>query len=245
MSVIKQQIIDAKYKSLVEDIDCFFLESNVILQDDRNIIKVVNYNNEPLVVKSYKKPSFFNSLVYTFFQKSKAWRAYEYALRIPEFTPKPIARIEYLTPFLTKSYFICEKFDEEFNLQKPLFYNHLDKENVFTQFAEFVYRLHEKGIFHKDLSPGNVLIKKNGEGYQFQIIDINRMMFKNLSTKQRAENFNKLWAHDADLELMLNVYAKLAKLNEEDFVKLGLKCNQDNKDRKTRKRKIKQALGLW
>ncbi len=151
--MIRQKIINNKYKSLVDNIDRFFLESNTILQDDRNMIKVVNYKNESLVVKSYKKPGFLNSLIYTFFQKSKAWRAYEYALKIPEFTPKPIARIEYLTPFLSKSYFVCEKFDEEFNLQKPLFYNHADRGNIFSQFAEFVYRLHEKGIFHKDLSP--------------------------------------------------------------------------------------------
>lgn len=243
--MIRQKIINNKYKSLVDNIDRFFLESNTILQDDRNMIKVVNYKNESLVVKSYKKPGFLNSLIYTFFQKSKAWRAYEYALKIPEFTPKPIARIEYLTPFLSKSYFVCEKFDEEFNLQKPLFYNHADRGNIFSQFAEFVYRLHEKGIFHKDLSPGNILIKKNGEKYQFKIIDINRMIFKKLDKDQRAKNFDKLWAHDLDLKLILKVYAGLAQFDEKYFINLGLKYNQKNKDRKTRKRKIKQVLGLW
>jgi len=35
------------------------------------------------------------------------------------------------------------------------------------------------------------------------------------------------------------------KFDEESFVRLGLEFNQKNKDRKTRKRKIKQALGLW
>jgi len=209
------------------------------------MIKVVDFDNELLVIKSYKKPGFFNSLIYTFFQKSKAWRAYEYGLRISDFTPGVIARIEYLNPLLSKSYLICEKFDAEFNLQRPLFYNHPDKKNIFSQFAEFVYKLHQKDIFHKDLSPGNILIKRVGEKYQFKIIDINRMSFERLSKRQRAENFNKLWAHNSDLELMLKVYAKLAQFDEESFVRLGLELNQKNKDRKTRKRKIKQALGLW
>jgi len=44
---------------------------------------------------------------------------------------------------------------------------------------------------------------------------------------------------------MLKVYAKSAQFDEESFVRLGLEFNQKNKDRKTRKRKIKQALGLW
>jgi hypothetical protein len=54
-----------------------------------------------------------------------------------------------------------------------------------------------------------------------------------------------LLPHDSDLELMLKVYAKSAQFDEESFVRLGLGFNQKNKDRKTRKRKIKQALGLW
>jgi serine/threonine protein kinase len=245
MNVIKQQLINKKYKPLVDNIDRYFMESNVVLQDDRNMIKVIDFNNESLVIKSYKKPSFFIGFIYTFVQKSKAWRAYEYGLRISEFTPGVIARIEYLNPLLSKSYLICEKFEAEFNLQKPLFYNHPDKEAIFSQFAEFVYELHQQDIFHKDLSPGNILIKKSGEKYQFKIIDINRMSFKKLSKRQRAENFNKLWAHDSDLELMLKVYAKSAQFDEESFVRLGLEFNQKNKDRKTRKRKIKQALGLW
>ncbi|MBT7558600.1 hypothetical protein HN615_17005 [Candidatus Woesearchaeota archaeon] len=243
--MIKQQAINNKYNSLVKDVERYFLESKIVLQDDRNMIKVVDFDNELLVIKSYKKPGFFNSLIYTFFQKSKAWRAYEYGLRISDFTPGVIARIEYLNPLLSKSYLICEKFDAEFNLQRPLFYNHPDKKNIFSQFAEFVYKLHQKDIFHKDLSPGNILIKRVGEKYQFKIIDINRMSFERLSKRQRAENFNKLWAHNSDLELMLKVYAKLAQFDEESFVRLGLELNQKNKDRKTRKRKIKQALGLW
>ena len=243
--MIKQQAINNKYNSLVKDVERYFLESKIVLQDDRNMIKVVDFDNELLVIKSYKKPGFFNSLIYTFFQKSKAWRAYEYGLRISDFTPGVIARIEYLNPLLSKSYLICEKFDAEFNLQRPLFYNHPDKKNIFSQFAEFVYKLHQKDIFHKDLSPGNILIKRVGEKNQFKIIDINRMSFERLSKRQRAENFNKLWAHNSDLELMLKVYAKLAQFDEESFVRLGLELNQKNKDRKTRKRKIKQALGLW
>ena len=136
--MIRQQIINKKYKPLVKDVERYFLESKVILQNDRNMIKVVDFNNELLVIKSYKKPGIFNSLIYTFLKNSKAWKAYEYGLRISDFTPGVVARIEYLNPLLSKSYLICEKFEAEFNLQKPLFYNHPDKEAIFSQFAEFV-----------------------------------------------------------------------------------------------------------
>ncbi len=71
------------------------------------------------------------------------------------------------------------------------------------------------------------------------------MIFKKLDKDQRAKNFDKLWAHDLDLKLILKVYAGLAQFDEKYFINLGLKYNQKNKDRKTRKRKIKQVLGLW
>jgi len=243
--MIKQKIISKKYKPLVDDIERYFFESNVILQNERNMIKVIDFNNESLVIKSYKRPILINSFIYTFFKKSKAFRAYEYGLKISKFTPEVIARIEYFYPFLTKSYLICREFKADFNLQKPLFHNHPDKKEIFSQFATFVYQLHQQNIVHRDLSPGNILVVKNGEKYQFKIIDINRMSFKNPSKEQRAENFDKLWAHDEDLALILRAYAKLAQFDEDIFIQLGIKCNQKNKDKKTRKRKIKQALGLW
>ena len=243
--MIQQKVSNKKYKPLIDNIDHYFSDSRVVLQDDRNMIKVVNYNNEPLVIKSYKKPSIFTGFIYKFLQKSKAYRAYEYGSKISEFTPEVVARIEYFQPFLKKSYLICNQFDFEFNLQKPLFYNHIDKNEIFRQFANFVYKLHEKQVFHKDLSPGNILVKKTAEKYEFKIVDINRMVFKKLSIKQRAKNFDKLWAHDTDLDFILREYAKVANFDKDKFSNLGLYYNQRNKNRKTFKRKVKQALGLW
>jgi len=184
-----------------------------------------------------------NSFIYTYLKKSKAWRAYEYGLKISKFTPKVIARIEYFQPLLKQSYLICEKFDADFNMQAPLFKDHPDKHVILSQFAEFVFQLHSNNIVHNDLSPGNVLIKKLEQSYHFQIIDINRMSFKALNSKEKAKNFSKLWASDKDLLIILSAYAKVASLGKE-FVKLGMFYNQRNKDRKNRKLKIKKALGL-
>lgn len=225
------------------EIEKYFSESNVVLQDDRNTIKEVEFNNKVFVVKSYKVPSTINSFIYTYLKKSKAWRAYEYGLKVPQFTPKVIARIENFNPCLAQSYLICEKFDADFNMQAPLFKNHPDKKIIFQEFAKFVFELHENNVIHHDLSPGNILIKKDIQGYVFKIIDINRMTFKILSTKQKAQNFSKLWANTEDLSTILKTYAQVAKLDK-NFINLGLFYNQRNKDRKNRKLKIKKALGL-
>jgi len=241
--VIKQQLISTDYKPFAEEIERYFSQSSIVLQDDRNTIKEVEFNNIIFVVKSYKVPSAINSFIYTYLKKSKAWRAYEYGLKIEKFTPKVIARIEYFQPLLGKSYLICEKFDADFNMQAPLFKQHPDKDTILKQFAKFVFNLHKDNIIHHDLSPGNVLIKSSKQGYQFQIIDINRMVFKILNNKERAKNFSKLWASNEDLLIILSAYAKVANLDE-NFINLGLFYNQRNKNRKNRKLKIKKALGL-
>lgn len=241
--MIKQQLISTDYKPFAENVERYFSQSSIVLQDDRNTIKEVEFNNMVFVVKSYKIPSAINGFIYTYLKKSKAWRAYEHGLKIAKFTPKVIARIEYFQPLLKKSYLICEKFDADFNMQAPLFKQHPDKDNILKQFAEFVFNLHKDNIIHYDLSPGNVLIKSSKQGYQFQIIDINRMIFKVLDSKERAKNFSKLWAGDKDLTTILKAYAEAANLDV-NFISMGLKYNQRNKDRKNRKLKIKKALGL-
>ena len=241
--MIKQQLISTDYKPFAEEIERYFSQSSIVLQDDRNTIKEVEFNNIIFVVKSYKVPSTINSFIYTYLKKSKAWRAYEYGLKIPQFTPKVIARIENFNPRLTQSYLICEKFDADFNMQAPLFKRHPDKKVIFEEFAKFVFVLHKNNVIHHDLSPGNILIKKSDQGYIFKIIDINRMSFEVLSTKQKAQNFSKLWADNEDLSTILKAYAQVANLDQK-FINLGLFYNQRNKDRKNRKLKIKKALGL-
>jgi len=54
--VIKQQLTSKNYKPFVEEIEKYFSQSDVVLQDDRNTIKEVEFNNEIFVVKSYKVP---------------------------------------------------------------------------------------------------------------------------------------------------------------------------------------------
>ena len=64
--MIKQQLISTDYKPLAEEIERYFSQSSIVLQDDRNTIKEVEFNNIVFVVKSYKVPSAINSLIYTY-----------------------------------------------------------------------------------------------------------------------------------------------------------------------------------
>ncbi len=226
---------------LVLNIAAKFAQSNYVLQEARNVIKKVSFQDKDYVVKSFKKPNFVNQLLYTYFRPSKALRSYEYSLKIAQFVPKGIAFVEcYEKGLIGESYFISECFDYDFTIREvltnPAFE---DRESIYTQFAKFAYELHQQGVLHRDFSPGNILIKRSDQGYLFNIIDINRMDFKALSLKQRMKNFSMLWASDDDLDFIAQQYAVFSGLNAEDCKALAQGFNHSNKRFKNFKKRLK------
>ena len=66
-----------------------------------------------------------------------------------------------------------------------------DHENILRAFTRFTFELHEKQIQFLDHSPGNTLIKKVDGDYQFFLVDLNRMNFKELNFEERMLNFSQ------------------------------------------------------
>jgi len=228
-------------EAFIVDIETRFEQSECVLQDARNKIKKVEFNNENYVVKSFKKPSLLNSLMYSFVRKSKARRSYEYSLKIANVVPQAIGYVElYDSGLLARSFFVSEWFEFDFTIRKVLLDKDLaDRDQLFKDFAHFSFKLHQLGVLHKDYSPGNILIKKVAGEYQFKIIDINRMLFKELSLKERMKNFSMLWASDADLEVIAEHYAKVSGDDIKQCQQLSRHYNQKNKRIKNFKKKLK------
>jgi hypothetical protein len=212
----------------------------------RNELKIIELEGIKTVVKSFKVPHLFNRIVYTFFRKSKAYKSYHNALRLQELaisTPQPIALIEFFSSgLLADSYFISEFFDYDFTIRTPLLEPLEDREAIFTAFAAYTYELHQKGVWHLDYSPGNILIKRSEQGYQFSIVDINRMEFREISALEGCENFNKLWASNEELEIMGREYARLSGLDEAVVIREMQSHNDANKRVKNFKKRLKRWL---
>ncbi len=237
-------VINDEFKNLENfllNIRIFFQENKNTIHKARNEIKVINYENKDLVVKSFKIPNLINRIVYTFYRSSKAKKSYEYALKIKDFTPKPIGYIEFFkSGLISDSYFISENFDYDFTIREPLLdANFLNKNEVLKAFAKFSFDLHEAGIFHFDYSPGNILIKKENENYIFKIVDINRMKFFELKLEDRLKNFCKLWAKDEDLTVVIKEYAKLMNKDEKLLVQEALKFSHKHKAKINFKKRLK------
>jgi RIO-like serine/threonine protein kinase len=228
-------------KDIVVNVQHYFDDSEKLLQNARNQIKSVLFKDINYAVKSFRKPSGISCLLYSFFRISKAKRSYDYSLKIAEFVPQAIGYVElYDGAFLTKSFFISELFEYDFTIREVLLNKTMiNREELLKQFASFSFDLHEEGIFHKDFSPGNILIKQGEPNYQFKIIDINRMHFGELTITDRMRNFSMLWASDSDLEIISTHYANLAQLDVNQCKLLASKFNKRNKQIKNFKKRLK------
>jgi len=233
--------VDNTYSDFCENIERYFKDSDDVIVENRNIIKIIKYKNTNYVAKSFKIPHILNRVIYSFFRDSKAKKSYENSLKINNFTPKAICFIiKDRYGLIENSYFISEEFKYDFTIREVLLDKNFDKrDKIFKEFADFTYKLHENSILHLDYSPGNILIKCDSGGYIFKIVDVNRMIFKNLSIRDRVENFSKLWAKDEDMVFILENYMKLLKEDNKRYIHLGLKASQKHKDKKNLKKRLR------
>ena len=228
------------FKEYLLNIQAYFKKSNVSIHKARNELKIIHYNDIDTVVKFFKVPNILRKIIYTFFRDSKAKKSYVHSLKLKNFTPSPIGYIEfYSNGFIDESYFVSEQFDYDFTIREPLLDdNFIDKEEILRAFARFSLKLHNEGIFHKDYSPGNILIKKEDANFIFKIVDVNRMGFFKLTQDDRAKNFSKLWAREDELKIIADEYSKNYDCSS-DFNELIYYYSKQNKKLKNLKKRLK------
>ena len=228
------------FEDFLLNISDYFSANDSTIHKARNELKIILHDNLSSIVKSFKIPHLLNRIIYSFFKDSKAKKSYNYSLILKNFAPQPIGYIEFYSyGLLYDSYFVSEEFKYDFTIREPLLdENFEDREEVFRAFARFTFALHDNQIFHKDYSPGNILIKKEKEAYIFKIVDVNRMGFFELTQKQRAKNFSKLWAHDYILEIMAGEYIK-HHICDINFIEDVLYYSNQNKKIKNFKKRLK------
>lgn len=239
------------YLTLSNEIEQFvnnFNTSGKLIGDgDRNKIKTYPIGNINISIKSFKVPHFINKIIYRYFRKSKAERSFTFAQELIKkgiLTPRPIAFFEnYNLIGLTDSYYICEylTYDLTFRdlVQKS---DYPDHKNILQQFTKFTWQMHEQGVFFKDHSPGNTLIVKNDNNYDFYLVDLNRMSFFELEFKTRMKNFSRLTPKKEMVEIMSETYAQLSGEKVEKVFENMWFYTQDFQKKFHRKKEIKKRL---
>ncbi len=190
------------YREFVKSVPKIFDLDGKVLFRGRNIVKLFTFNGEPLVVKRYKIPIFIQRIVYTFFRKSKAERAYIYAKKLREKgfnTPKEIGFIEIKHHLLFRDGFFISELSYLPSLESLKEKEPLDT-TVIDSLAKFLVSLHLSGVLHGDLNLSNILYEKTIEGeFAFTLIDTNRSRFSSEITKKDCIDNLKRITHDRSL----------------------------------------------
>ncbi len=237
-------------KEIEKAVNSFDSHSQILGDAERNVIKVVTIRGNQYAIKSFKIPNIVNQIAYRFIRKSKAERSFIFASKLMELgiqTPKAVAYKLETTPFLFKrSYYVSELLDAD------LMYRDLtndfsidDYDDILRAFTRFTFKLHQNKINFLDHSPGNTLIKRTKGGYDFYLVDLNRMKFEEMDFDTRVKNFAKLTIHKSMVKIMSNEYAICSRENENEIYELMWRYTEEFQSRYYRKDRLKKKILFW
>ncbi len=194
------------------------------VQSHRNVIKHIDFEEHRFTVKSFKIPSFFKSIIYSYFRPSKAKRSYDHACLFVQKginTPRPVAYMEwYEHGLLKESFFVSLHKEFEATLHGFERYSPDELDLILKKFVEYTFRyLHGNAVQLGDFSPGNVLISRNEAGdFDFHFVDLNRMIFAKVGYFRGLYNFRA--QRPEHLTAIAKEYARLhgkVSQKEQDF----------------------------
>tara|TARA_Y100000816_G_scaffold116828_1_gene81879 strand:- start:2394 stop:4523 length:2130 start_codon:yes stop_codon:yes gene_type:complete len=195
----------------LEDFEEDFFQNQNILNDDRNIIKVMKLGEDETVVKSFKTPNLLQAVIYKFFRRSKAKRSFENSVLLKSRGVKvaePIGYIEVFDRFrLRQSYFISSKLDFDFSLDAATEKKMEDYKDILSDFVHYTYELHKKNIMHLDYGVENICIKKTTKGYVFYLVDLNRLKDGHVSEKKGVKNLARISSNPEIIKIIAETYA--------------------------------------
>lgn len=183
------------------------------MEDKRNVVKRVNTAYGEVVIKNFKGMYFLNRLVYSLFTKSKAERSYLNAEILTEKgvkTPSNIGWLDfYKYGLLNKSYFISiyapyKTLWEELRASK----DPAHRQGLYDHLLDFIVEIHSLDVFHDDFTLGNILVIPTDSGYEFSMVDLNRIKFQKINFRKGLWNFNKLEIPKDDLNKLIGRYAE-------------------------------------
>mgnify|MGYP003674096968 CR=1 FL=1 len=199
-----------------------------VIQDHRNVIKKITNEHGSFVVKDYKGMYFFNRLGYSLFSLSKAQKSYrnsEFLNKHGIKTPQHIAWIDcYNYGLLQRSFFVSalQPFEtfKQFLARTPI--GHPQRNLLYDNFLAFIIKLHTIGIYHDDFSITNVLVIPSENGFEFSLVDLNRMSYRKSPFRKSLQNFNKLEIPTEELYNLISGYAKNQGQSAEEAIKMFL-----------------------
>ena len=205
----------ARYKAFAESMPQEFEQGGTVIYRGHNLIKTfIAPDGMVLNVKRFRRPLWANLLVYsTGLRKPKGQRAMEYANILRERgigTPDVIALVEERNAIglLGFSFLITVQVDYPHELYEMGDAKKGQYEELGAAVGHLAATLHKREVLHKDFTPGNILWKRDAEGFHFMLVDINRMAFGPVSPKTGLATLCRLWGPKTFVRLTVESYAQ-------------------------------------
>ena len=186
--------------------------SGEILSQKRNTLKVfLAPKGTKIIIKRFKRPNIIQTIIYSFFRKTKAMRAFffsEYlnAHCVP--TPNQVAYIEdYHNSLLGYSYYISEYKQQD---TCWILNDNISNKELVQSLAKYIYKMHRCGFLHGDMNLSNFLYNKRNNKYEISTVDVNRsVIIDSPSQKQCLMTFRRLSHEEQTLSFIVSEYAQL------------------------------------
>jgi hypothetical protein len=187
-----------------------------VLLDSRNLVVAVSMPvsasvRRTAVVKEFR-PSGFKKLKTLAVpgKANKAWRGAMACLARGVRTPHPMAWLERReNGIVAESWFVAASEPDVVEI-RSLFRvpASADLDHLLAGLAEFLKACHDKGIVHRDLSDGNVLVRRSPDGArEFWLIDTNRIRVRRrVSAPARIRNLVRLGVPPGRRDFFLDRY---------------------------------------
>ena len=185
-----------------------------VIHNKRNELREMNFRGVDMVVKSFGLPNWINRLVYGILRKSKAQRSFEYAERLNRLgikSPIPIAYYaERCGLLFGQSYYISEKSKCRYTFYDVIDNLLLENRDLYLRHVgRMTAKMHELGIYPLDYSGGNILLDVVDGQPQFELVDLNRMVFGNVDIDRGCKGFERLNVEPTALDIMAREYARV------------------------------------
>lgn len=217
-----------------------------VLHSGRNEVRLFSVCGVDVVAKRYKRVNAIQRVVYSFFRKTKAERAYLFAQLFRERgvdTPHEIAYMEQSRGLLFETgYFLCENCPDPPAFDRLVTPERFD-EPMAADLAAFIDYMHSRGILHGDMNFGNFLYRTDLAGhYRFTVIDTNRSHFRDGYPARKECLCNLRTAtHRRDVyEYIVRAYARQRRWDESEAVAEANLYLDKFEERHRRKEKLKK-----
>ena len=231
-----------------------FEREGVTLHSGRNLIKRLGMDGrggEPIevAVKAFAVPARVRGFVYANLRQSKARRCMVNAQKLARLgvgTPDPVACFEYEDyRCLRRSYYVCRHWPHDQDLTALLYRgvpSGSDAQALLEALAEFTAAQHDRGVLHLDYNPGNILVRSENDGFEFALVDLNRLRFRHLDIGGRAYALAPLTTKDDCLRIIGRRYARLYGADPDDFC---VRLEAAQRRFAARRRRMKRVLAWF